>query len=84
MIAQTQTADIATLDVADLPGTIVVPQPRAAAPVAPVPTTVPAPADDHVELLAAELLSSAAVVNWVGRLTLLLALGLVAWLTLLP
>lgn len=40
--------------------------------------------DEHLELVAARLVSQAAVVSWVGRLALLLAVGVVALLVLLP
>jgi hypothetical protein len=74
MIAQTQpSAD--RLAVLTAPATIHVPAPR-------TPVTV-TPTDDHVELLAADIVAKAAVVNRVLALALLLALGLVAALVLL-
>jgi hypothetical protein len=39
---------------------------------------------EHLELVAARLVSQAAVVSLVGRLAVLLALGLLAWFLLLP
>lgn len=69
---------------------VTVPAPRtpAARPVV-VPMTVRAAsveqhADDHPELIAARLVAQAGVVSWVGRLALLVAVGLVAVLVLLP
>ena len=78
MIAQTQPSADRLRTVADLPAGLV-PRPRAATPA--TATTAP---DGHVELLAAEIVSSAAVLTWVGRLVLLIALGLVAALVLVP
>ncbi|GAA4806521.1 hypothetical protein GCM10023200_50180 [Actinomycetospora chlora] len=68
MIAQTDRPDVATVHV---------PAPRRA-------PLVPATAvDDHVELIAADIVATAALVNRIGALALLLALGLVAVLVLL-
>ena len=39
---------------------------------------------EHPELIAARLVGQAATVSWVGRLALLVAVGLVAVLVLLP
>lgn len=94
MIAQTQPTTERRADpaVADRP--VDVPQPRAA--IAPTATVTPASlagltapasparAEDDVEIVAARIVSSAAAVTWVGRLALLLALGLVAAFVLLP
>jgi hypothetical protein len=74
MIAQAQpSAD--RLSALAAPTTIHVPAPR-------TPVTITS-ADDHVEILAAEIVAKAAVVNRVLALALLLALGLVAALVLL-
>ncbi|MBV9830042.1 MAG: hypothetical protein JOZ82_00475 [Marmoricola sp.] len=83
MIAQTHAAAVLHEDqlVADLrPAVVVVPHPREAAERT-APGSVPA---DHVELVAAEIVSGATVVSWVVRLVLLVALGVTAWLVLLP
>lgn len=39
---------------------------------------------EHPELIAARLVDRAATVSWVGRLALLVAVGLIAVLVLLP
>jgi hypothetical protein len=82
MIAQTHAAAVLHEDqlVADLrPAGVVVPQPREAAERT-APESMPA---DHAELVA-EIVASAAVVSWIVRLVLLVALGVTAWLVLLP
>ncbi|MEJ2861148.1 hypothetical protein [Actinomycetospora flava] len=67
---------------------VAIPAPRTpAARPAIVPMTVRAARveqDEHPELVAARLVSQAATVSWVGRLALLVAVGLVAVLVLVP
>lgn len=66
---------------------IALPRPRTGEPrVAPQPGPAPAPAPDGTQdpiLIAARLESSAALLTWVVRLTLMVAVGLVALVAVL-
>ena len=72
MIARTHAPD------ARRPAAVVVPRPR------PTTEALRPGREDHVDAVAARIVSAAAVVTWIGRLTLLVALGVAAWLVLLP